>query len=188
MGIKELLELLSSIPEDQLEEEDKAVLAEIAGKYNLSEPQEEQPMAPDQTPEHEAQETPAMESQEHLTGEEAMDEQPMPEQPAAEEMSAAQEPTPEVSEAEVEAAMAEPQASMEQTQDATAMLQEEISSLRESIEAIKMMLEKVAIREPVTEEEAEKSEESVGQKSKPGKMVGQEQNMTNALARRLGGY
>jgi hypothetical protein len=184
MDLKQILETLASIPEDQLSEEDKAMLAELAGKYATEE-------EPTETPAEEAAESPDMQALEAEAGIEApmppAKEMPAEEMPveAEENMPAPEQmPLPE----DLEAVAAEPELQNTQHDEAMIGIQNEISSLRESIEAIKKMLEGVAIREPISEEEAEKEDESVGQKGKPGKMVESEPNITDMLAKKLGGY
>lgn len=183
MGLKELLELLASIPEEQLAEEDKAMLAELAGKYATEE-------EPTETPAEEAAESPDMQALEAEAGIEApmMPEQEMPqEQPPVEAQQNTEAPAAEVPVEELEAVASE-QMPVPPQDEVMLGIQQEISSLRESLEQIKQMLEGVAIREPISEEEAEKEDESVGLKGKPGKMVESGPNVTEMLAKKLGGY
>ena len=119
-------------------------------------------------------------------------EQPQEEQSVTPEQEA-QEGAPEapVAEEEVLAALSQaeqPQPEMQAQEDGMMALHDEIASLRESIEGIKSLLEKVSIREPISEDDADKAEKSVGMKSKPGKAVEAQPNMADMLARKLGGF
>jgi hypothetical protein len=181
MGLKEILDMLASIPEEQLSKEDKAMLADLAGKYaGAPAPESKMPKAEEAKP----QLPPAQTNKMPEAKAESMP-APKPDAPveAAKNTPA---PGPEAMMKELEA-VAQPEMPAPQSQDMMGGIQQEISSLRESIESIKKMLESVAIREPISEEEAEKEEKPVGQKGKPGKTVEAEPNMTEMLMKKLGG-
>lgn len=187
--MKEILQQLASIPEDQLSKEDKAMLAELAGKYagapapESKEPVEEAEQANVEPSGQSVEvpvlpEAPAQAEAPKAEGEEALP----PEAPveAAPEANAPEAPEEGIKvEAEVEVP--------EQPQGGMEMIQQEIMALKASVDNIKQMLEGLSLREPISEEEAEKEEESVGMKGKPGKMVEQGPNITEMLMKKLGG-
>jgi len=165
MDIKQLLATLLAHAEE-LQSQDVDLLKDVFEAYEFEPIEVEEP---DMSPEHEAQETPETEVLEQETGVELGE--PLGE--VREEVTPAPIPTEVVAEAPVNP-----------LDGITAQLTE----LKGEIEALKSLLEKVAIREPISEEEAEKDEEDFGSKGKQGQPNLQEPDVSSTLIKKLGGY
>lgn len=209
MDIKQLLATLLAHA-DEIQSQDADLLKDVFEAYGFEPVEAEEP---DQDPEHEAQESPETEALEQETdvelGEplgEVKEESAPAEAPVAPEapvtpdakapVDAPVAPTEEVAEKAPEGMEVPPvmdeltqEVPVEEPQeDPLEGVTAELSSLRSEIEALKSLLEKVAVRTPVTEEEAEEEDVKVGAKGKQGMPMPKEPDVQNELVKKLGGY
>lgn len=211
MDLKQLLATLLAHA-DEIQDQDAELIGDLVASYKFDPVEMEEP---DTEPEHEAQETPGTEALEHKTGvelgeplgevsEEVEEGQPgeVPggvEQPQP-DMAMATEPAEQPQEGdpleqilgivegqgEMPMEMAQP---TEPVVDPLAGITQQIDGLKGEIQALKSLLEKVAIRTPISEEEAEKEEkdENFGAKPQQGQPRPKEFDAKEQLIRKLGG-
>lgn len=191
---------------DQMDPKDQEVVVALAKKYGIATEYGKQEAKPEAAPEKKAEapadvkmDAPKPEGKPDLSQAQVVDAEESPEPPLPE----GSVPPPVQPEAPAAQAAPMPPAVDQPTQqlmqpspndEVKAMLgglTQELSSIRTEIEALKSALEGVAVREPVSEEEAEKVDaqsQDVGQKVKGSPANVPEQSVAKDLIKKLGGF
>lgn len=178
------IEHLAVLTKADLNESDQEIVRELCEKYGIDvdveEIVDEETVIDEKVPEAEVPEVPE-ESELPNPSEKELPEVP-PEAPSDEII----EEVPEVPEVPPEAPVEQP---IDEVLLAINSFKEEIASLKAEIESLKTTIEGVAVREPISEEEADEidSTESVGQRVKGSPANVPEKSVASILQRRLGG-
>ncbi len=218
MAHEELAKLIEKLGE--LDEQDAKVIIELAKKYGIpvdakggeqaeltgKEPQPTLTEKPDPEPAHEVQESPKTEAAEHILGKELGEQVGEVKEGVEQQLEKtgalpAEVPQPNLppATAGVEEELAEqvgspqpkPQPNpMEMVQGLIAPLLEKLGGLEAKLASLEGVLQQVAVREPVSETEAEelaKKQQVVGQRIKGQPANVPDQKVTSDLIRKLGG-
>lgn len=196
---------------DQMDPKDQEVIVALAKKYGIATEYGKQEAKPEAAPANKAEaptaaapadmktEAPSPEGKPDLNQAQIVEAEESPEPPLPEGTV----PPPVQAEAPATPAAPMPPAAPQTTQElmqpspndeVKAMLgglTQELSSIRTEIEALKSALEGVAVREPVSEEQAEMAEaqsQDVGQKVKGSPANVPEQSVAKDLIKKLGGF